>query len=463
MNDTNIILATDSYKLSHYRQYPPDTTKVYSYFESRNGAKYDETVFFGLQYLLLEYLAGSVVTQEKIDEAEEIANAHMGPGNFNREGWEYILNEHHGRLPVRIRAVPEGSVVNVSNALMTVENTDPKCFWLTSYLETMLVQTWYPSTVATQSRQMKKDLLRYLERTGGNALDSGLEFMLHDFGYRGVTSQEQAALGSAAHLINFKGSDTLAAIPFLRKYYYESEMPAFSVPASEHSTMTAWTREREVKAYENMLDTYPEGIVSIVSDSYDIYRAVGNHFGKTLHDKVSNRNGRVVIRPDSGDPKIVLPRILESLYKSFGGSRNDAGFVVLPDYIRVLQGDGIDADSITEILDVVADAGFAAENLVFGSGGGLLQKVNRDTQRFAFKASYAETDLGPVDVYKDPVGGSKSSKRGRLKLVRTTRDKFTTVAENAAPSRPCEMQLVFENGGVYNTSTFDEVRYRARI
>ena len=196
----NILLLTDSYKFSHYRQYPPKTRTVYSYFESRGG-DFPYTCFFGLQYLLKKYLEGEVVTQEKIDYAEDRVNKHLGPGSFNRAGWQYILDQYQGRLPVMIKAVPEGTVVPNHNVLMTIENTDPNCYWLTNYLETLLVQTWYPTTVATQSRSMKQILLKYLEQTGDPSL---IDFKLHDFGFRGSTSVESAGLGGAAHLINFK-------------------------------------------------------------------------------------------------------------------------------------------------------------------------------------------------------------------------------------------------------------------
>ena len=235
MNSSNIILLTDSYKVSHHRQYPPGTQNVYSYFESRGGV-FPETVFFGLQYYLKQYLAGKVVTRERIDEAAELFSQHFGDADlFHRAGWELILERHGGRLPVVIRAVPEGTVAPVSNVLMTVENTDPDCFWLTNYLETLLVQVWYGSTVATQSRDMKRTLLESLEETGDPTL---VDFKLHDFGYRGVSSVETAGVGSAAHLINFLGTDTLAGIVVARDFY-DCPMAGFSIPPAEHSTQNS--------------------------------------------------------------------------------------------------------------------------------------------------------------------------------------------------------------------------------
>ena len=292
----NLILLTDSYKVSHYNQYPPGTESVYSYFESRGG-RFDEVVFFGIQYYLERYFAGVQITLEKIEEAAAFFTTHFrNPNLFNRAGWQYILRTHGGRLPVSIRAVPEGTPVPTRNVLITVENTDPACFWLTNYLETLLVQVWYGSTVATLSREMKKLIYGFLLETG----DPGLvEFKLHDFGFRGVSSVESAAVGGAAHLVNFLGTDTLAAC-VLAHEIYGADMAGFSIPAAEHSTQTAWGPEHEGDAYENMLDQYPSGQVAVVSDSYDIINACRNLWGKRLRDKVLAREGTLVIRADSG-------------------------------------------------------------------------------------------------------------------------------------------------------------------
>ncbi|HEY4482594.1 MAG TPA: nicotinamide phosphoribosyltransferase domain-containing protein, partial [Candidatus Paceibacterota bacterium] len=262
----NIILTTDSYKVSHHRQYPPGTTGVYSFFESRGGID-PTTTFFGLQYILKRYMEGAVVTADDIEEARELFAAHFGDRTlFNEQGWRYILNEHGGRLPVRVRAVPEGTTVPNHNVLMTIENTDPRVAWLTNYLETLLVQVWYPTTVCTQSRAMRATILSYLERTG---TPESIDFKLHDFGYRGSTSVESAGIGGAAHLVNFKGTDTVAALVVAKRYYHE-QMAGFSIPAAEHSTITSWGREHETDAFRNMLTSYPTGLVAVVSDSYDI-------------------------------------------------------------------------------------------------------------------------------------------------------------------------------------------------
>jgi nicotinamide phosphoribosyltransferase len=452
----NIILRTDSYKFSHWLQYPPGTRTVFSYFESRGGV-FPEVTFFGLQYFLKKYLAGEVVTAEKIDWAERRVAAHMGGHHhFNRAGWEHILNAHGGRLPVLIRAVPEGTTVPTGNVLMTIENTDPECFWLTNYLETLLVQVWYPCTVATQSRAMKKIILNNLEETGDPGL---INFKLHDFGFRGVSSVETAGIGGAAHLVNFRGTDTFEAVEVACQYYQEP-MAGYSIPASEHSTITSWGREHEVDAFRNMLDQYPGGLVACVSDSYDIFRACREYWGSDLKDRVLGRNGTLVVRPDSGNPPTTVVHVLNTLGQAFGYTRNSKGFTVLPPQVRVIQGDGIDFDMMGRILFNMKAAGWSADNIAFGSGGGLLQKLNRDTQRFAFKCSAIEINGGWRDVYKDPVTDpGKRSKTGRLKLIKYL-DGFKTVRHEDEPD-PGFLIPVFVNGDLRNEQTFSAIRQRA--
>lgn len=470
----NIITLTDSYKVSHARQYPKSTSTIYSYFESRGG-EFKETVFFGLQYYLKRYLEGMVVTEEKIAKATPFLTAHLGPGVYQPERWMHILNKHGGKLPIRIKAVPEGSVVPGRNVLMTIENTDPECFWLTNYLETLLVQTWYPSTTATISREMKKLLKTSLEKTGDVA---GLPFKLHDFGFRGVSSVESAGLGGAGHLVNFQGTDTMAALEVCAEVYGEP-MAGFSIPAAEHSTITSWGRDGEVDAYRNMLTQFPNGLVAVVSDSWDIFSACKHLWGEKLKDLVlSRKNGSLVIRPDSGDPRVVLPQLLNVLASRFDTLTNDKGYKVLPNQVRLIQGDGIRRETLGEILNAVNDAGWSTDNLAFGSGGGLLQDCNRDTSEYAFKCSYQESvDTEGVtfgrNVYKQPVGAAwKKSKQGKLALVKhpmfetvhgnqwaTVPEKFATIAGVGGD----QLQTVFEDGYCQNTTTFAEVRKRAAL
>jgi nicotinamide phosphoribosyltransferase len=454
----NIIYLTDSYKPSHYLQYPADSEYVYSYLESRGGW-FEDDVFVLLQLILHKYLAGVVVTQEKIDEAEELLSLHLPNVKFNREGWEYILKVHKGKLPIQIKAVPEGTVVRGKNVLMTVVNTDPKCFWLTNYLESLLLHVWYPITVATLSREMKKTIGQGLLETGDI---SGIDFKLHDFGFRGVSSVESAMIGGAAHLVNFMGTDTLIALPMLRRLY-GARMAGFSIPASEQSTITSWGRQNEGKAFKNMLDSYPEGLVACVSDSYNIWEACENLWGTELKDQILNRNGTLVVRPDSGDPITVVPRVIDVLMSRFGFTINSKGYKVLPPQIRVIQGDGIAYDSIKTIVGAMISKGLSIDNVAFGSGGGLLQKVDRDSLKFAFKCSAIRINGEWADVYKEPVDDSfKKSKRGRMKLIKVD-EEFATVHQNEYTDIPDELETVFLNGEVTKTYTWDEIRARAAV
>lgn len=460
MTDTNIVLATDSYKLTHHAMYPPGTQTVYSYFESRKGARFDGTLFFGLQFILEQYLAGVVVGMDDVNEAAKLAEAHFGGPLFNLAGWTHVVNDHGGQLPLRIKAVPEGSIIPVGNVLMTVENTCPKCFWLTNFVESMLTHIWYPSTVATLSYNVKQTMKQFLDRTSDNP--AAIDFMLHDFGYRGATTHEAAAIGGAGHLVNFMGTDTLPAMQLLMEFYgADLASLAFSVPATEHSVMTARGREGEYDVLDQMIKSYPAGILSVVADSYDIYAFTDEVIRRK--DQVLARDGRFVLRPDSvteqhDTPERLVLALMKKLWDGFGGTTNSKGFAVLDDKVRVLWGDGIDADGIAAILTNLELAGYSAENMVFGMGGGLLQKVNRDTQRFAFKSSAQKRNGEWHDVQKQPLDASKTSKAGRLKLVHTVNGYETRRVEEAGHD---VLDEVFLDGTVMRTYSLDDVRREA--
>lgn len=459
---TNIVLATDSYKLNHWHQYPTGTEAVYSYFESRAGAIYPETTFFGLQSILKNYFVGQVVTKHDIDMAASLAAAHFGdPALFNRAGWEHILNHHLGELPLRIKAVPEGTRVPISNVMMTVENTCPKCYWLTNAMESLLTHVWAPSTVATISHKVLAMIEGYVIETGGDR--DLVKFQLHDFGYRGVSSHEGAAISGAGHLIDGRGTDTLPAIELLmRDYYADMAEIAYSVPATEHSVMTSLGREGEMNIVSGLLTNYPTGILSAVGDSYDIYH-FAEELGTTFKDRIMARDGKFVLRPDSGDPVETMVKLSRMLSTHFGGFVNKQGFHVFDSHIGLLWGDGLEPATIEEILEATTAAGFCASNYVFGMGGGLLQKINRDMQRFAFKCS-AQKRLGEwVDIYKDPLDSTKVSKKGRLQLEHNKNGWFTTQlsGEGKVDSGANLLKTVFEDGELVNTYTLAEVRHNA--
>ena len=456
---SNLILNTDSYKASHWLQYPPGMDGMFSYIESRGGL-HSRTVFFGLQTILKEYLTRRVTHQDVV-EAKELFAAHGEP--FNEAGWRYIVDKYGGRIPVTIRAVPEGTVVPVHNVLATVEALDPKCFWIASYIETLLMRVWYPTTVATISWHIKKLIGRHLRETSDDPAGQ-LPFKLHDFGARGVSSLESAALGGLAHLVNFKGTDTVAALLAARKYYGEP-MAAFSIPAAEHSTITAWGRDGEEAAYRNMIRQYgkPGAIFACVSDSYDVYAAIEHLWGSRLKQEVIDSGATLVVRPDSGNPPDVVEKCAQLLDRAFGSTLNSKGYKVL-NHVRLIQGDGVNPVSIKEILERLKGAGFAADNIAFGMGGGLLQQLNRDTQKFAMKCSAARIDGKWVDVFKDPVTDpGKVSKKGRLDLMRdgTTREFLTFAIDETPASQPSELVEVFRDGEITKEWTFAEVRARS--
>ncbi len=457
----NRVIDTDSYKSSHWLQYPPRTTLVHSYLESRGSEReYQETVFFGLQYILKNYFSEPIAKNE-IDEAAEMIPAHGL--TFNQAGWNRLLEKHGGRLPLKIRAVPEGSVVPLKNALMTVENTDPEFYWLVSWFETQLMRIWYPITVATQSFYLKRDIYKALSETADDA-DSEIAFKLHDFGSRGVSSQESAALGGAAHLLSFMGSDTMAALVLLKNFYH-SEMAGFSIPAAEHSTITSWGRDHEADAYRNMLRQFakPGKIVAVVSDSWNIYNAVEKIWGEELKQEVIDSGATVVIRPDSGEPVEVVTKVAHLLADKFGTQTNSKGFRVL-NTVRIIQGDGVNPVSIRAILESLKSSGFSASNIAFGMGGALLQKVNRDTLEFAYKCSAITVDGELRDVYKQPITDTgKNSKRGRLDLIRDEKG-FSTVRlpdVETAESASSAMITAFENGEILLDESLDSIRQRA--
>lgn len=475
LND-NIILKTDSYKFgSHFAMYPKGTQSVYSYFECRRGSddqKDWETVFYGLEYILKRHLTGKVLTQSMIDEAKKVAEAHMGSvKNFNLEGWQKLLDEYDGILPLSIRALPEGTVATRGTVLFVVEVMDDDFAWLTSYVETILSEIWYPITVATLSRETKKIIKKWLTKTGS---DAGLDFMLHDFGFRGASSFESAGIGGSAHLINFKGTDTLPALMVAREFYgADLTTLAYSVPASEHSIMSAKGREGEKQILSDLLDTYPTGILSVVADTYNIYDFCEKLVGEEFKDRILARDGIFVVRPDSvtnkhPDPASEMQWIVEMLYRKLGGTVNEKGYKVLNPKVRVLWGDGINPAGVEDILRTLEAFGYAAENVAcFGMGGGLLQKLNRDTLRCAFKASAIKEGGVWRDIMKDPLDSSKKSKTGRFSVVRQPDGSLLTVPFGSVPESEDLLTEVFSYGTLvrptFVANRFDVIRKLAAL
>jgi len=461
-----ILLLTDSYKVTQYLQYPENTDFIYSYIESRGG-EFKKSVVFGLQGWIKEYLIDNPITMDMINDAADILDPH-GFEKFNRKGWEDIVNNHNGQMPIRIRAVPEGTVIDVKNVIATVINTHPDFYWLTSYIETAILRAiWYGTTVASNDFEIKNTIRKYMMDTTmliGDELELDLMYRLHDFGGRGVSSTESAGIGGCAHLVNFAGTDTLPALLYAKKYYGAYDA-GHSIDASEHSTITSWTRSREINAYENMINKFAgQGkTFACVSDSYDIFEAI--RMWGTLKDKLIEKGGRLVIRPDSGLPAKIVLQCLELMEEVFGMSVNERGYKVLPDYVRLIQGDGINRGSIKEILETFTSAGYSAENVFFGMGGAMLQKVDRDTMKFAMKCSAAFISGEWVDVFKDPITDpGKTSKKGIISLFRDLNgDEYSSRIRNISCDydNSDELDIIWENGIFYSETDLETVRGNA--
>lgn len=467
---SNLILSVDSYKASHFKAFVPGARRMHYYIEARRreglgiGLGRELMVAFGLQAFIRQYLLKPFGLAQ-IEEARAFFADHGLP--FHEEGWKYIRFRHGGYLPLTIRGVPEGTVLPAGNAIVTVENTDPSCFWLPGYIETALLRAiWYPTTVATLSWQAKQIIRRFLEKTSDDSA-AELPFKLHDFGARGASSAESAALGGMAHLVNFMGSDTVEGVMAARRFYDEP-MAGFSIPAAEHSTITSWGSDREVEVYEHYLNAFggPGKLVAVVSDSYDLWNAIGI-WGGELRQKVLDTGGTLVVRPDSGNPVTVVKQAIEHLADRFGAQTNSKGYKVLHPSVRVIQGDGINLTSILDILTALELEGWSASNVAFGMGGGLLQQVNRDTLGFAMKASALVTDedKGWRGFGKAPsTDPGKASRIGRQVLLQDSEGRWATLPreedQNGGGDLFNEMRPVYVNGHLLAPTTFAEVRAR---
>lgn len=444
---------------SHYLQYPADMQEISCYIESRGG-KFDQTLFFGLQIFIKEYLC-KPITKEEISFAEEFFISHGLV--FNKEGWEYILDKYDGYLPIEIEAIPEGTLIPNQNVMVQVRNTDYKCAWLPSYIETSLLRAvWYPSTVATISWNAKQIIKYFMNITSDN-LDN-LSFKLHDFGARGVSSFESASIGGAAHLVNFFGTDTISGILAIRKYY-NHEMAGYSIPAASHATITSWGKDNESQAYKNIIDVFLRKgkIVAIVSDSYDLWHALKNIFGDNLKKQIIDSEGTLVIRPDSGEPHLIVLQTLNILMNKFGYEVNSKGYKLLPKFLRIIHGDRICLDTIKLTLSTLEQNNISADNVAFGMGGELLQKLNRDTLMFAMKASAVKINEQWMDICKTPITDStKKSKSGRLALIKEN-NIFKTIKLSQLDGQENYLKQVFKNGKILIDYNFEDIRHKSNL
>ena len=453
INNNNIIYNVDSYKHSHYKQYPENLQYVSSYIEARSDKNYNFSLFFGLQTILEDLTAPDIMD---VKETDNLLKEHGFDFNYN--GWKDIVKL--GYLPISIKAVPEGSLIPNHNVLMQIVNTDPRFPWLTSFVETALLRVWYPITVSTRSKFIKNIILDALNKSGDPSL---IDFKLHDFGFRGVSSQESGSIGGLAHLVNFMGTDTIGSLR-LAKTNYNCPMAGFSIPAAEHSTITSWGRDGEIQAYKNMLNQFakPGKILAVVSDSYDLMYTVREIWGKVLKQDVIDSGATLVVRPDGGDPTTIPLDIIKQLAEDFGYTVNEKGYKVLVPCVRVIQGDGVNEHSIKRCLDNIMEAGFSADNITFGMGGELLQTVNRDTLGFAMKASAVMENGVWKDVYKEPkTDMSKASKKGVLALIKENGIYKTIVEKDLVNKDDNILKEVFRDGKILVRQKLDEIRIRS--
>jgi nicotinamide phosphoribosyltransferase len=456
MFDISSALDSDSYKFGHSKMLPDNANYMCSYGEARSDERWKQSVFVGLQPWLQEL---KPLTAGDVEEARDLAIPHCG--TFNFDGWMRIVDELGGVLPIRIDALDEGTVVPNHNALYQVRNTKPGFAWVTQFIETPLLRAvWYPTSVATLSWHVKQDIRAFLEKTCDNP-EAELMFRLHDFGARGASSRETAALGGIAHLVNFNGSDTIPAL-LGAKRYYDEPLAAYNIPAMEHSTVCAWGREGEERAYSNAIDKFltgPGTMLSIPPDAYDLHHAIDVIIGQNLKEKIIVSQGRLVVRPDSGDPVSEVMFALRSLAKRFGYMTNSKGYMVLHPSVRIIQGDGVNEVSIHSIMTAMEINGFSIENVAFGMGGGLLQSVTRDTLGFAQKANAVSSGHeGWIGIAKEPATArQKTSKKGVQMVVRE-QGRIITVPEGTyAPERNL-LQPVWYEGKMLRRQSLQNLR-----
>lgn len=423
----NMLLMTDVYKMGHMEQYCPGVTKVYSYLMARNGAEFKDLVFFGLKYYLEEYFSKEITPQhgkEFLEYRAKILGSNS-PAVVEKINALCML----GYWPLKIKAVEENKLYPVQNVLLTITNTHPDFYWCVGFVESILLKLWFPCTVATHVYAYKQVTERYYNATCSHNAVSWKDFAVHDFGYRGDTSEESAMLSGGAHLLHFKGSDTVVAYPFMNKYYPEFKAQMFSVPASEHSVMCSFGKDKELEAFRHMLRTYPTGIVSIVSDTYNLWRVM-TEYVPLLKEEILARDGKVVFRPDSGDPIDIIcgttqlagtppeeKGCLRLLEEQFGCTVNEKGFKELHPKVGLIYGDGMYLNRYQDMLSKMLCMGYAASNLIIGVGS-LLRNHTRDTLGFAIKATYVEVNGAPREIMKDPITDhAKKSHMGLLCLV----------------------------------------------
>jgi len=482
------ILLKDGYKVGHKFQYPEGTTLVYSNMTPRKSRVdgVDEIVFFGLQYFIKEYLQRQFNEQFfALPKAEVLAfytrrmNNYLGKDSI---AVDHIADLHDlGYLPLEIKALPEGSRVPMRVPMLTLRNTKPEFFWLTNMLETLMSAViWKPCTSATTAHQYLRTFVQYARDTVAENDLSFVPWQGHDFSFRGMSGVEDAIMSGAGHLLSFSGTDTIPAIDFLETYYganSDKELVGGSVPATEHSVMCMGTQDDEIGTFEYLIEkVYPSGVVSIVSDTWDFWQVITD-FLPQLRSKILARNGKVVIRPDSGDPvKIIVgdpdepvgspahKGAIECLWETFGGVTTERGYRLLDPHIGLIYGDSITPERQVAILEGLKKKGFASYNVVLGIGSYTYEYVTRDTYGFAMKATYGEVNGEGRAIFKDPKtdDGSKKSARGLMAVHKNAKTGSYELKDNCTWEEEGggELKTVFKDGELVLEQTLAEIRAR---
>jgi len=489
----NPLTAIDFYKADHRNQYPKGTTEVYSNFTPRSNrlakvieSGYDnKVVVFGLQYFIKHFLQEVWNEQFFNQNKTEVLAAYkrrmdyaLGPDAITVEHIESLHDL--GYLPLKIKALPEGARVSVGIPVLTVVNTHPDFFWLTNYIESVIsCYLWKPMTSATTAFEYKKLLMKYALKTGSDI--DFVPFQAHDFSFRGLSSLQDSAASGAAHLTSFCGTDTVPGIDMLEDYYgadATQESVGFSVPATEHSVMCMGMEDGELSTIKRLItNIYPTGIVSIVSDTWDFWQVI-TEFLKILKDDIITREGKVVIRPDSGDPvKIICgdnnapenspeyKGAIQCLWDIFGGTKTKAGYKLLDEHISLIYGDSITLERAQKILQRLETKGFASGNVVLGIGSYTYQYVTRDNHGFAIKATSGIVNGERRDIFKDPKtdNGIKKSAKGLLRVEKEEGNYVLYDQQTSTQEKQGKLELVFKDGQLIKEQSLSEIRNRLKI
>ena len=483
----NPLFLTDGYKTGHHQQYPKGTTLVYSNFTPRSN-KYapkgcDQLVSFGQQMVIKQI-------HEAFDKDFFSKPKDEVCGEMKRELSMYLNTDYDvshfealhdlGYLPIVVKTIEEGSLVPMRVPVLTIYNTHPDFYWITNYLETIISNLlWKPMTSATIAHTYRKALTSWQEKTDAERAWF-IDWQGHDFSMRGLDSIDATISSGLGHLTSFSGSDSLPAIFGARKFYNEEGFVAGSVNATEHSVMCAGSKEDEVGTFRNLMETYPTGILSIVSDTWDLWKVCTEHI-VTLKEEILARDGKVVIRPDSGDPVDIIcgtnnhvgilnnptpaeKGVVELLWDVFGGTINEQGYKVLDSHIGAIYGDSITIDRANEICARLEAKGFASTNIVLGVGSFTYQFNTRDTFGFAMKATYVEVNGEGREIFKDPItdDGVKKSAKG---LLRVAGDETCMLLEDQCTwehEATGKLQTIYKDGEFSNQTTLTEIRERLR-